>query len=132
MNTNLIMRRNILLSLLLLTTFTCFSQAVPEGITRALENGNARELAVYFHSNVEMKILDEVHVASKNQATRIIQDFFKKHPPVSFRINYEDRKKNAKYGFGTLTTKNGNFRINLYFMEGRNEKIIYSLSIDKI
>ncbi|MCF8346629.1 MAG: DUF4783 domain-containing protein [Bacteroidales bacterium] len=129
---DLMNKKNILLPLLLLTAFTCFSQAVPDDITIALEKGNAKALAAYFHSNVEVTILDEVHVASKNQATRIIQDFFKKHPPVSFRINYEDQKKNAKYGFGTLTTKKGNFRVNLYFMEGRKEKIIYSLSIEKI
>lgn len=100
-------------------------------MVQAFGNGDAKKIAEYFHDNLEMKILEDVHITSKNQATRILQDFFKDYPPTSFKVTYEGTKQDSKYGIGTLSTKKGSFRINLYFMEGRKEKIIYYLSIEK-
>jgi len=117
--------------------FTCihlmaYSQMVPESMVKAFANGDSKKIAEYFHDNLEMKILEDVHITSKNQATRILQVFFKDYPPTSFKVTYEGTKQDSKYGIGTLATKKGNFRVNLYFMEGRKEKIIYYLSIEKL
>lgn len=108
-----------------------FSQVVPVGVVNAIGDGDAGKFAGYFHNNVEIRILGEDHVASKNQATRIMHEFFKNNPPVSFSINYEGNKNDSKYGFGTLVTKKGTYRINLYFMKGRKNPVIYSISIEK-
>ena len=118
----------------MLVTSVSYAQMVPAGIVRAFEKGDAKELSEYFHTNLEIKLLDEKYVSSKNQATRIIQEFFKDYPPVSFKVDYyEGTRKDSKYGSGTLVSKkNNSFRVNLYFMEGKTEKIIYFLSIEKI
>lgn len=113
-------------------SFTAHSQIVPSGIIKAFEKGNAKDLALFFHDNLEMKLLNENYVSSKNQSMRIMQDFFKSYPPVSFKVNYEDSKKESKYGSGTLISKNASFRVNIYFLDIENEKIIYYLSIEKI
>ncbi|MEX0987386.1 MAG: DUF4783 domain-containing protein [Bacteroidales bacterium] len=126
------MKKFFLISILLLAGYAGITQVVSDKIIQAFESGDAKELATYFHNNLEMKILNKEQVASKNQATRIIQEFFKEYPPVSFKINYEGTQQDSKYGLGTLETGKGSFRINLYFMEGRTEKIIYYLSIEKI
>jgi hypothetical protein len=105
---------------------------VPKGIIHAFEKGNAKELAHYFHTNLELKLPDEEYIASKNQATRILQDFFTEYPPVSFKVDFEGSKQDSKYGLGTLVSRQASFRVNINFMEGRKEKIIYSLSIEKI
>jgi hypothetical protein len=126
------MNRYLFIIVLLTASLVSFGQIVPGGIVHAFEKGDARELAKFFHDNLEIKLLDEEYVASKNQATRILQEFFKHNPPVSFKVNYEGTKKDSKYGLGTLTTTNDSFRINLYFMEGKKDKIIYFLSIEKI
>jgi hypothetical protein len=108
------------------------SQMVPEGIILACKKGDARELSTFFHSNIELQILNETQITSRNQAARIMQDFFNKYPPVSFEVNYEDFKLDTKYGLGTLVSEKESFRINLYFMEVKKKKYIYYLNIEKI
>ena len=125
------MKYRIIILLMFAAVQLSFAQMVPDDIIQAFEKGNARQLAEYFNNNIEMEILGEEYVTSKNQAARILQDFFKKHPPVSFKITYEGVKKDSKYGLGTLKCRKDTFHVNLYFMEGRKEKTIYFLSIEK-
>jgi len=117
---------------LLMAGLSGFSQMVPGGIIHAFENGDARELSAYFNENLELQLPGENHVTSKNQATRIMQDFFKENEPLSFKVTYEGKKQDSKYGLGTLVTRKGTFRINIYFMEGKKEQTIYYLSIEKV
>ena len=124
--------RQLFILILLVVTTVAYTQMVPDGIVHAFEKGDARALSKYFNTNLEIKLLDEEYVSSKNQASRIIQEFFKEYPPVSFKVDYEKSRKDSKYGLGTLVTKNNSFHVNLYFMEGKKEKIIYFLSIEKI
>ncbi len=123
--------RYMLTSVLLLVVLNGHAQMVPKGIIEAFEKGDAKQLATYFHDNLEMKILKEDYVTSKNQAARIMQDFFKEHRPLSFKLEYEGTKQDSKYSLGTLVTRKGKFNVNLYFLDGRKEKIIYSLTIEK-
>ncbi|MDF1572085.1 MAG: DUF4783 domain-containing protein [Bacteroidales bacterium] len=126
------MMRFVMIPALLFVVMNGISQTVPTGITEAFVKGNAKQLAEYFHDNLEMKILKEEYVTSKNQASRIMQDFFKKNQPLSFHLEYEGTEKDTRYGLGTLVTRKGSFSVNLYFLDGSKKKIIYSMSIEKI
>lgn len=117
--------------MLLLLLHSTNGQVVPDGIVSSFEKGDAKELARYFNNNLELKLPEKTHVTSKNQATRIMQNFFKEHQPLSFKLEYEGTKQDSMYGLGILVTRNGTFRVNLYFMDGREEKIIYFMSIEK-
>lgn len=125
------MQRFIIVIALLLHGIAGNAQIVPEGIVHAFKTGDAKELSTFFHNSVEIKILTETQISSKNQATRIMQDFFRQHPPISFDVNYEDFKPDTQYGLGTMKTSKDSFRINLYFMELKKEKFIYYLNIEK-
>lgn len=125
------MKKNILILFIVILSQAGFSQLIPEGIIHAFEKGDAKELSIYLNSNVELKVLEEVHITSKNQAVRILQDFFKSHPTKSFLVAYEESKKDSRYGLGTLETKKGTFKVNLYFMENGKERLIYYLSLEK-
>ncbi len=127
--------RKIIYIFILAGTFissSLFSQSITGEIISAFEAGNAEKLSAYFNNNLEMKILDDSHIVSKIQATRILQDFFKQHPPVSFKVTYESDKPDSWYGIATLTSKKLTFRVNLYFMDGGDKKLIYYLSIEKV
>jgi len=126
------MRRYMLTSILLLALLNVHAQMVPKGIIEAFEKGDAKQLSAYFHDNLEMQILKQDYVTSKNQAARIMQDFFKKNHPLSFKLEYDGTRQDTKYSLGTLVTRKGTFNVNLYFLDGRKEKIIYSLTIEKI
>lgn len=125
------MKKSVIILLFLSFATAGFSQLVPGGIIHAFEVGDAKELSNYMSNNIELKILEEINVASKNQAVRLLQDFFKSNKPTSFSVSYEGSKKDSRYGMGTLKTKKGNFKVNLYFMDGGKKKLIYYLSIEK-
>ena len=106
-------------------------QTVPVELADAIGKGDATRMSGYFHQSLEMNILDDAYEASKNQATRILENFFKKHPPTQFKVSFEGTKEQSKYAIGTLTTKNGAFRINMFFLNKEGQRLIYYLSIEK-
>ena len=106
-------------------------QTVPAELAEAIGKGDATRRSDYFHQSLEMNILDEDYEASKNQATRILENFFKKHPPTEFKVSFEGTKEQSKYAIGTLTIKDGAFRINMFFLNKQGNHLIYYLSIEK-
>jgi len=107
------------------------SQSIPADLVDALSAGKVDKVAVYFHQNLEMTILEKDYTVSKTQATRILKDFFKENPPSVFKVSFEGTKEKSRYAIGTLTTSGGDFRINLFFMDKQDERLIYYLSIVK-
>ncbi|MCP4313454.1 MAG: DUF4783 domain-containing protein [Bacteroidetes bacterium] len=107
------------------------AQTVPTGLVEAMKAGEAAQVARFFHQSLELTILEKDYMASKNQATRIMENFFKEHPPTGFKISFEGTKEKSKYAIGDLTTSNGSFRVNLFFMNKDNKRLIYYMSIEK-
>ena len=106
-------------------------QTVPGGLVEALRKGDATGMSEYFHQSLEMTILEKDHIASKNQATRIMENFFKEHPPTGFTVSFEGAKEKSKYAIGALTTSNATFRVNMFFLNLEEKRLIYYISIEK-
>ncbi len=106
-------------------------QTVPKGLVEAMGQGDASAMSEYFHQSLEMSILEEDYETSKNQATRIMESFFKKHTPTGFTVSFEGTKEQSKYAIGTLSTNEGTFRVNLFFINKDEKRLIYYLSIEK-
>ena len=106
-------------------------QTVPSGLVNAIKEGNASKMSDYFHQSLEMTILEKDYDASKIQATRIMESFFKDHSPTDFTISFEGTKDQSKYAIGSLKTKDGVFRVNLFFMDKEGARMIYYLNIEK-
>ncbi len=107
------------------------AQTVPAELIEGLKAGKADEVARFFHQSLELTILEKDYMASKNQATRIMENFFKEHPPTGFAISFEGTKEKSKYAIGTLTTTEGSFRLNIFFMNRDDQRLIYYMSIEK-
>ena len=107
------------------------AQTVPEELADAFGKGDASRIAEFFHQSLEMTILDQEYETSKTQATRILESFFKKHVPTGFKVSFEGTKEQSKYAIGNLTTKDGAFRVNIFFMNKDGARLIYYLSIEK-
>ena len=107
------------------------AQTVPAELVKAIEAGDASRMSVFFHQSLEMSILEEDYEASKNQASRIMDNFFKNHKPIAFKISFEGTKDQSKYAIGTLSTAEDTFRVNLFFLNKENKRLIYYLSIEK-
>ena len=107
------------------------SQTVPAGLSDAFAKGDANAISAWFHQSLEMSILEEKYEPSKNQASRILESFFKTHTPTGFSISFEGTKEQSKYAIGNLTTSNGSFRVNMFFLSKEGKRLIYYLSIEK-
>ena len=107
------------------------AQTVPGEFSSAMKVGDAAKLSQFFHESLELTILDKDYVASKNQATRIMENFFKENPPTGFKISFEGTKEKSKYAIGNLVTGKGNFRVNIFFINKDDKRLVYYMSIEK-
>ena len=123
-----------LITILLLYVATLLpvaGQTVPADLVEAIKKGDASRMSAYFHESLEMTILEKDYVASKNQAARIMENFFKENTPTGFTISFEGAKEESKYAIGALTTADATFRVNMFFLNKENKRLIYYLSIEK-
>ena len=95
------------------------SSEVALGIISALDSGNASQLSGYLNDNVELVIGNQNDVFSKQQATGIIADFFRKNKVSGFQLLHKGNKDAASFAIGTLKTNSGNFRV--YVLTRKNE-----------
>jgi hypothetical protein len=107
------------------------AQIVPAELTSAMKAGDAEKVAQFFHESLELTILEKDYRASKNQATRIMENFFRENPPTGFVISFEGMKEKSRYAIGNLSTSKGNFRVNIFFMNMNDKRLVYYMSIEK-
>ena len=95
------------------------SSEVPSGIISALNDGEANKLSGYLNGNVELVIGNQNDVFSKQQATGIIADFFRKNKVNNFQLLHKGTKDAASFAIGTLKTNSGIYRV--YVLTRKNE-----------
>jgi hypothetical protein len=86
-----------------------------DDIASGIRTGNPANISKYFIENIDLKIIDQEDVYSKQQAEMILKNFFSKHPVKTYTIAHKSEPKNgSQYVIGTLETSNGKFRT--YFL----------------
>ncbi|MDX2001227.1 MAG: DUF4783 domain-containing protein [Chitinophagales bacterium] len=118
-------------SLLLLPFGTLRAQNL-ESISMAIQTGNAKEVAKYFDSSVEITVYNSEGVYSKAQAEMVLRDFFSKNPPTAFSLIHKGNStQGSQYGIGTLSTSNGNFRAYIYVKQKGTTYFIQEIRFEK-
>ena len=95
------------------------STEVPFAIISALNEGAGSQLSAYLNANVELVIGNQNDVFSKQQATGIIADFFRKNHVNSFQLLHKGNKDAASFVIGTLKTTSVSYRV--YVLTRKNE-----------
>ena len=95
------------------------SSEVPSTIISALNEGDASQLSACLNANVELVIDNKNDVFSKQQASGIISDFFRKNRVSGFQLLHKGNKDLASFAIGMLKTSNGNYRV--YVLTRKNE-----------
>ena len=103
---------------------------VPTEITQALDKGDAGKLSVQFNANVELVIGKINDVLSKQQASGIISDFFKKNKVTSFVVLHNGKKESSGFTIGTLKTNNGDYRVYILTRKTGGQTLIQQLRIE--
>ncbi len=85
-----------------------------------IRDGNTAELSKLFAPNVEITILGQENVYSKEQSEVILDKFFGQNKPLSVKILHKVNS-NPNYLFAVLTliTDKGSFRVS-YTLKGTN------------
>lgn len=128
-----LMKKRILLLIVstLFITVTSFAQDVPVGVVVALKKGNSQELCNYVSGNVELIILSSKSTADRITAESTLGGFFSQNQVKGFNVNHEGKRDESSFVIGTLTTANGNFRVNCFFKKTQNKYVIHQIRIDK-
>lgn len=119
----------LIIGLVLFTIQPVLAQSGPlDKISTAIQAGNAKAIAGYFDSNVEMTLPDEDGFYSKAQSEQVLKDFFSKNRPSGFKIMHQgDSGGNSMYAIGTLTTASGSFRTYIFMKEVSGKYVIQQL-----
>ncbi|MCX6281419.1 MAG: DUF4783 domain-containing protein [Bacteroidetes bacterium] len=99
-------------------------------ITEAIKKGNSAELGKYFNEMVDLSIPGIKDSYSKQQAERIVKDFFSNWPVNSITISKEGSSPDgSKYTMGDL--RSGGKKFSLFFLlrKSNGEYRIFQLHI---
>lgn len=109
-------RKYISIAALVLLPILAFSQSVEkDGISQAIQKGDAHALAAYFSGSIDLTLLDNEDVYSDKQAEVIFNQFFSDHEPQKFELKHEGKSKVEDfYYIGVLQTSNGDFRLTFF------------------
>lgn len=113
------------------TTYTAAqSNEISSDIIAALDEGNASEINANLGPNVELVIGNKNDVFSKQQASGIINDFFRTNKVTSFQVLHKGNKDAASFAIGTLKTSGGNFRVYVLTRKQGASPLIQQLRIE--
>ena len=112
-------------------TVSLMAQDVPAGVVAAFKKGNSQELNGYLSDKVEL-ILESRSINVDSQAAeRKMASFFSGNQVSGFTVNHQGKRNESSFIVGTLTTANGNFRVNCFFRKVANKYVIHQIRIDK-
>jgi len=88
--------------------------SVEKSIQEAIKNGDAKVLASYFYSTVELNLPDAKGSFSKSQAELLLKNFFNVHKPKDFSVIKEGTSsgEKSKFAVGSYADTDGKkFRV---------------------
>ncbi len=103
------------------------------GITKALRSGDATTLASYFADDVELAIVDDEDMYAKDEAEKLLANFFASHKPKSFSQVHKGTSKgeDSHYVIGDLVAGSETYRIYIYLKEVGDSYQIEELRIEE-
>jgi hypothetical protein len=117
--------------LVLLSAIVVFADTFDD-VAAAIKNANAKEVAHFFNSSVELTILDNEGVYSKQQAEVILRDFFAQNPPKSVTISHRGSSaQGSKYAIAAYECQKGKYRAYIFMKESGSGMMIQELRFEK-
>ncbi len=122
--------RYVYLILFTLINAYSFSQDQSE-LGSYLEDGNSTKLTSYFSESIELEILGDKGVFNQQQATIVLNDFFKSNPPSKYFVKHKGGGDNkAIFEIGSLLSNGNEYRTYLLYNEVANKPQIIELRIE--
>lgn len=127
------MKKRVLLWMagLVFAVTSLFAQDIPVGVVVAFKKGNSQDLNRYLGEKVNLVIQNRSESVDRQAAEGTLAAFFSSNKVSGFNVNHEGKRDESSFIIGTLTTANGNFRINCFFRRVQNKYLINQIRIDK-
>jgi hypothetical protein len=110
------------LLLSLISIFNAFAD-INDDISNAIRSGDAKVVATYFNTTIDLTLISQEDVYSKTQGEQLLKDFFTKNPPKSFSLDHKgSSREGTLFSIGTFVSSNGKtFRVSftLKMLQGR-------------
>lgn len=119
--------------IVIVASFILFSFTIDviDDIASSIRTGNPKNISKYFIENIDLKVIEQEDVYSKQQAEMILKDFFTKHPVKNYTVGHKSLAKNgSQYVIGTLETTNGKFRTYFLLKTTGSETLIQQFRIE--
>jgi len=119
--------------LLLIVPALSFSNFdVLDNVGNAIRTGNAKEIAKYFDTNVEITILDRESTYSRVQGEQVLKDFFAKNSVESFELIHRGTSgEGSSYGIGRLKSSTQMFRVYYFVKQKGSQSLIQEIRFEK-
>lgn len=111
-----------------------YAQVPVDAVTKALEVGNATEIAKQFDKVVDITVNNEQATYSKLQAEMVLKKFFDANSVSSFNAKHKGSPSdnNSVYIIGDLSTKDSKkFRVYLYFKKKSGNLVLQELRFEE-
>ncbi len=126
------MKKLFLLFVIPLISLSFTMQVDNDGVVKALKTANVEQLANYFDSFIDLKLLekDEVKNMGKNQATLALKAFFTDNNIKGFELTSQREMGNTMYMAGKLKNTGKGFNITIMMKKNDNKQDIISIRIN--
>lgn len=103
---------------------------VSSDILKAISDGNATALSAHFNTNVELAVGTINDVYSKQQATVIMQDFFRQNKVTSLVVLHKGTKESVAFSICTMKTAANTYRVYVLVRKVGTKHLIQQLRIE--
>lgn len=89
-----------------------------DDMVQAMKNAQTSGVTRFFSSSVELTLLENEGIYSKQQSEQMLKNFFAQHPPKNVNIQHKGSSaQGAKYAIITYEASNGKFRTYIFMKD---------------
>lgn len=108
-----------------------FSQEVEPDIEKGFLTTDPELIIRHFDTDVKVIILQDSYHPGKQEAIKILNDFFRDHQVEGFESRFDSEKTNSNFMIKILKTRNESFRVTIFFIKSGESVKINLLRIEQ-
>lgn len=124
------MKHLILYSILTAGLFTATVLSMND-IIQAFKKGSATDVATYLDNSVEITLASQNSTYNKQQASKIITDFFSENKVSDFKVLHQSESSGTAYCIGNLSTSGGTYRLTLFAKDKNGKTLLQEIRFEK-
>jgi hypothetical protein len=118
--------------LMVMTTSVFATEQSVQLICRTMSSGNVNDIETIFDSQIEMSLLGESVVCSRDYAIEKISDFISTNPGAACRISHHGKRENSSFCIISIISSGRSYRLYALFRKTSNKQLIQQFRIDDI